>query len=309
MQDNMPSNVWCWTTNKTILLKQLFGTVGDILSEGRLVVTTDKVELIDQADKDGNIRVSFVLATAHLKKDGHFVLTGDRGMFVPLDLEQWGRALRCIRAGDEVGICVPTAGYRENKPTILLQIHKKAQRDIVYQYRFEWLRQEFLDFGNPNPIPDILGRHARAIRIETQPLRLFLRDANKLAKTVRMHLGTHSITWIVPNESDDRKDAEPRMQLTMRGVKMASPCQGCAEDQPNQAAHTGPDGCLGTDEDDIATLIQSEPFLITRVLKTLRFSKFAKHVTISYARYIPLIFMFDVGDWGTLKCEIRPEIN
>ena len=51
---------------------------------------------------------------------------------------------------------------------------------------------------------------------------------------------------------DAIQEQEPQIQMSqIVSIRLCPVCLGCIENQPNQLAHMGPDGCLELSDDDI----------------------------------------------------------
>ncbi len=301
---------WMWTTTRGLRVKRLFEAVRHIVLEGRLVITPEKMTLVPQKDVKECIEVGFVLFRLDLQEHGTFKLMGeedDDSLMIPLNIDEWGNAVRTIRADDTVGICVTKESVAANKPTIDLYIKKPGLQGNCFQFHCRWLDEEYMHFG-VSSIPPVPITCKGRIELDTVEFKRLLTSTSTDSMMLKFGPTWTDFVAIV------NKPGNWETNMSMRVAHEPKHCWGCEEIQPNQLAHMGSGGCLEEKNDDDlddpagdVIAVETEPYGIIKLLRTTKCAKLADRVMLLYYKDRPLLIQYKIKGWGQLEYQVYPE--
>lgn len=261
------------TMTRGLIMKRLFLAIREIVSEARLVLSQDKIEVVHQQDKESGMVVQAILSTQSMKRSSVYTLN-QSSLFIPLNVDALNYAMFPIRADDIVGMCVTKSSCEKSLPTIDLYVMKSFEHAHCYINQCEFLIQEYKYFGNAI---FKMGNPSWSVELHVHQFKLMLSSWQSQAKDIRLEFGNRAIDFI------------PQLFISAgRETRLSIPSSWMSNMVVNQAPQ----------------VVDTPCFEIKKCLKSTKAAKLSKLVTITYARDYPLLVQYAVEDWGQLTFRI-----
>lgn len=329
LDEHMPFEaacMWRWTTTEGLRLKRLFDAVAHIVSEGRLMIYSDRLVLVDQPDVNKHIVVGFYLDADALRTSGTYhvhlpdePIEDHPNFWIPLNIGQWIECLRPINAQSVVGVCVTHSSVRSKMPTLDVYIKTPSAEGCCYQFKLRWMDHEFDYFGKDAPTP-MLDTPGSSIELDTPEFKRML--GNLGGHEVRLEYGstyTEFVPQNVPVPGFDlrvRVSAEQRIECAARVPDAATiECAGCRDGAFGQRDHMGPGGCLSDDSPPPPPptapppppMVKTGSYSIAKLLRCTRGTKLSRTVVLAFTPDHPLSITYDLKNWGQLCYRVAEE--